>query len=410
MAKLTQKLTDLKVRKGIEPASYPDGNGLYLQIRKSGAKDWFYRYEVGGRGRKKGLGSYPTISLQDAREAAHECRILRKNGIDPVEHFQKLQKEQVLLERKVMTFKECAEAYIDARKPEWKNEKHQYQWSQSLTSYAYPYIGDLSVQEINLSLVLKVLEPIWQTKTETASRVRQRIESILDWAKVREYREGENPARWRGHLDKLLPSPKKIQKVVHQPAMDYMDVPEFYKAIRTNQAVSKLALVFIVLTATRSKETRFARWSEIDFKNKVWTIPEERTKSGREQRVPLTGEMISRLKQAESIKLGDFVFPSTKARQGISDTAVRKQLQDKHADLTVHGFRSSFRDWCAEMTNYPRELAEKALGHVLTDKVEAAYQRGDMFEKRRKLMESWNDFCVNGQATGDVVPINKAAN
>jgi integrase len=409
MAKLTQKLTDLKVRKGIEPASYPDGNGLYLQIRKSGAKDWFYRYEVERKGRKKGLGSYPTISLQDAREAAHECRILRKNGIDPVEHFQKLQKEQALAERSTMTFRECAETLIDAKKAEWKNEKHQYQWSQSLISYAYPHIGDLSVQEINLTSVLKVLEPIWQTKTETASRVRQRVEAILDWAKVREYRVGENPARWRGHLDKLLPSPKKIQKVVHQPAMEYMDVSAFYMTVRTNQTVSKLALAFIILTATRSKETRFAQWDEIDLTNRVWTIPEERTKSDREQRIPLTEEMVSILKQAESIKVGNFVFPSTKTSQGISDTAVRKQLQDKHAGLTVHGFRSSFRDWCAEMTNYPRELAEKALGHVLTDKVEAAYQRGDMFEKRRKLMESWNIFCLKSQSGGDVVPINIAA-
>ena len=258
-------------------------------------------------------------------------------------------------------------------------------------------------------LVVDMSDPIWNTKTETASRVRQRIEAILDWAKVRQYREGENPARWRGHLDKLLPSPKKIQKVVHQPAMDYRDVPMFYQALRRERSVSKLALAFLIQTATRSKEAREAQWDEIDLKAKVWVVPGDRTKAGREHRIPLTDETLSILEDIKDFKHNNFVFPGTRRGQGISDTAVRKKLQNKHPGLTVHGFRSSFRDWCAEMTNYPRELAEKALGHVLQDKVEAAYQRGDLFEKRRKLMDSWTDYCLKEQTEADVVPINKAA-
>ncbi|MCH6565209.1 MAG: integrase arm-type DNA-binding domain-containing protein, partial [Proteobacteria bacterium] len=228
MAKTVKQLKDLQIRRFTKPGAYPDGEGLYLQVRDSGAKDWFYRYEVAGKGRRKGLGAYPTVSLEAAREVAHECRVLRKKGIDPVEHFQRLEVDKKLKEKKGLTFKECAEAYIESRKAEWKNEKHHYQWNQSLEAYAYPTIGELSVQDIDLGLILNVLEPIWRTKTATASRVRQRIEVILDWARVRQYREGENPARWRGHLDKLLPSPKKIQKVVHLPAMDYRNVPPFY--------------------------------------------------------------------------------------------------------------------------------------------------------------------------------------
>ena len=409
MAKTVKQLKDLQIRRFTKPGAYPDGEGLYLQVRESGAKDWFYRYEIAGKGRRKGLGAYPTVSLENAREVAHECRVLRKKGIDPVEHFQRLEADKKLKEKKGLTFKECAEAYIESRKAEWKNEKHHYQWNRSLESYAYPTIGDLSVQDIDLGLILNVLEPIWRTKTETASRVRQRIEAILDWAKVRQYREGENPARWRGHLDKLLPSPKKIQKVVHQPAMDYREVPAFYQALRQERSVSKLALAFLVQTATRSKEAREAQWIEIDLKAKVWVVPGDRTKAGREHRIPLTDETLSILGDVKDFKHDNFVFPGTRRGQGISDTSVRKQLQNKHPRLTVHGFRSSFRDWCAEMTNYPRELAEKALGHVLQDKVEAAYQRGDLFEKRRKLMESWTDYCLKEQTDANVVPINKAA-
>jgi integrase len=400
MAKLVKRLTDLKIKQGIEPASYPDGNGLYLQVRKSGAKNWFYRYQVDGKGRKKGLGSYPTVSLSSARAAAQECHVLRDKGVDPIEHYKAVEAERKLSEIKGLTFEECAEAYIDARKAEWKNAKHHYQWHQSLNTYVYPDMGALSVQDIDLGLVLKVLEPIWETKTETATRVRQRIEAILDWAKVRQYRGGENPARWRGHLDKILPSPNKIKTVVHQAAMDYRVVPRYYQSLRLSDTVSTLALAFVIQTALRSKEVRCAEWDEIDFDDMVWTVPAARMKSNKEHRVPLTSEMCRILELAKVLRQDSFVFPSTKKGQGISDTAVRKQLQDECPDVTVHGFRSSFRDWCAESTNYPRELAEKALGHVLGDKVEAAYQRGDLLEKRRELMAAWTNYCSSGEKIG----------
>jgi integrase len=395
MAKLVKRLTDLKIKKGIEPASYPDGNGLYLQVRKSGAKDWFYRYQVDGKGRKKGLGSYPTVSLSDARAAAQECHELRDKGVDPIAHYKAVEAERKLSEIKGLTFQECAEAYIDARKAEWKNAKHHYQWHQSLNTYAYPDMGALSVQDIDLDLVLKVLEPIWPNKTETATRVRQRIEVILDWAKVRQYRVGENPARWRGHLDKILPSPNKIKTVVHQAAMDYRVVPGYYQSLGLGNTVSKLALAFLIQTALRSKEVRSAEWDEVDMDAMVWTVPADRMKSNKEHRVPLTAEMCRILELAKVLRHDSFIFPSTKAGQGISDTAVRKQLQDECPGVTVHGFRSSFRDWCAELTNYPRELAEKALGHVLRDRVEAAYQRGDLLEKRRELMTGWAAYCLS---------------
>ena len=407
MAKLTERLKDLVVKRTTEPGWYPDGNGLYLQVSKTSSKSWVYRYKRKGKERRRGLGPYPTVGLLDARDEAANCRALLKQGIDPIDHNRDMEAAKHLSELKGLTFRECAEAYIESRKAEWKNEKHHYQWNQSLETYAFPTIGELSVQDIDLGFILNVLEPIWNTKTETASRVRQRIETILDWAKVRQYREGENPARWRGHLDKLLPSPKKIQKVVHLPAMDYRDVPTFYQLLRQGRSVSKLALAFLIQTATRSKEAREAQWGEIDLKDKVWVVPGDRTKAGREQRIPLTDEALSILEDIKDFKHDNFVFPSTRRGKGIRDTSVRKQLQNKHPGLTVHGFRSSFRDWCAEMTNYPRELAEKALGHVLQDKVEAAYQRGDLFEKRRKLMDSWADYCLKEQTDADVVPINK---
>ena len=310
-------------------------------------------------------------------------------------HDKAVEAERKLSEVKGLTFQECAEAYIDARKAEWKNAKHYYQWHQSLNTYAYPNMGALPVQDIDLGVVLKVLEPIWGTKTETATRVRQRIEAILDWAKVRQYRAGENPARWRGHLDKILPSPNKIKTVIHQAAMDYRIVPRYYQSLSLSNTVSRLALAFVIQTALRGKEVRYAEWDEIDIGDMVWTVPATRMKSNKEHRVPLTAEMCRILELAKELRQDSFVFPSTKKGQGISDTAVRKQLQDEYPGITVHGFRSSFRDWCAESTNYPRELAEKALGHVLRDKVEAAYQRGDLLEKRRELMTGWASYCLS---------------
>lgn len=403
MAKTIHKLKDLTVRRNLAPGAYSDGGGLYLQVRESGSKDWHYRYEVNGKGRKKGLGSYPTISLQSARDKADECRKLRDRGIDPIDYEKDRTQQKKLAAGRAKTFRYCAEKYIESHEAEWSNEKHRYQWTQSLTNYAYPVIGDVSVQKIDVRLVLDVLEPIWQTKTETATRVRQRIETIIDWATAHKYRTGENPAVWKGHLDKILPKPTKIRKVEHHPALTYVELPDYFRELRKRNNVAAKALAFIILTATRSGEARNANWNEI--KDDVWTIPADRMKSRRPFRIPLSAEANKILQEAEIFKRKGLVFPGTK--NAISDAAVRKVLKETYPDLTIHGFRSTFRDWCAEMTSYPREVAEAALSHSLKDKTEAAYQRGDLFEKRTKLMDSWAEYCLKGGKRAMVLPIRK---
>ena len=409
MAKNVNRLKALQVKQLKEPGWYPDGRGLYLQVSNTGTKSWVYRYEKDGKERRHGLGSFLDVSLENARNAADHSRQLRRNGIDPIDHNRKLETNRLLETAKGVTFKECAIAYIDSHKAGWKNSKHESQWSNTLETYAYPFVGKLSVQDIDVGLVMNVLEPIWFTKTETASRVRQRIENILDWAKVRNYRTGENPAQWKGHLDKLLPKRTKVQKVKHHNAMPYADLPDYFRKLRKVDTLASKALAFAILTATRSNEARESKWSEIDLKAGIWTIPDERMKAGRMHRVPLTNECLAILKETELLKVNDFVFPGLRKDKSITDAALLKQLKLTHPTLTVHGFRSSFRDWCAEMTNYPRELAESALAHTLKDQTEAAYQRGDMFEKRRKLMDAWATYCTKGKKTADVVPIHKQA-
>ncbi|MET0015016.1 MAG: integrase arm-type DNA-binding domain-containing protein [Sedimenticola sp.] len=406
MARQINKLKALTVKQTKQPGWYPDGMGLYLQVSPTLSKSWVYRYEMNGKERRHGLGSYPTHSLEDAREAAKACRRLRKNGIDPIEYSQELKTQRALEKAKGVTFSDCAEKYIETHKSSWKNAKHAQQWENTLDTYAKPVIGDLSVQDVDVGLILQILEPIWNKKTETATRVRQRIESILDWATARGYRDGENPARWRGHLDKLLPRRSKVQKVIHHPAMPYSKVPQYYQGLRKQETIAARALAFIILTAARSGEARGSSWDEIDLDAGVWTLPPERMKAGRQHRVPLTKEAIHILEQVKPYSQDSFVFPGMKKGKGISEAALRKHLKDTHPDLTIHGFRSSFRDWCAEQTSYPREVAEAALAHVVRDRTEAAYQRGDMFERRRKLMESWSRHCATAKA-GKVVGINK---
>jgi len=407
MAKTVKQLKDLQIRRFTKPGAYPDGEGLYLQVRDSGAKDWFYRYEVAGKGRKRGLGPYPTISLERAREDALVCRQLRKQGIDPIEHYKEIELNKDLEKAKSTTFKECALTYIDTHRHGWRNKKHESQWRNTLKTYAYPTIGDLPVQAIDIDLVMKVLEPIWFEKTETASRIRQRIENILDWATVRKLRKGDNPALWRGRLDKLLPKRTKVQKTVHFAAMDYKDVPEYFQSLRAKDTLASKALAFTILTATRSGEARAATRSEIN--DNVWIIPDSRMKAEREHRVPLSDEAMKIIKEMEPFErqTDDLIFPGLAHAKPISEASLLKIVKQTHPTLTVHGFRSSFRDWCAEQTSYPREVAEAALAHTLKDKTEAAYQRSDMFEKRRKLMDSWADYCLKVQTDADVVPINK---
>lgn len=407
MSKKINKLSALKVKSITESGWYSDGRGLYLQVSKTGTKSWVYRYQIDGRERRCGLGSFLDVSLEQARRSAEACRQLRLENIDPIEHKRQLASQRRSDEAFAVTFKECAIAYINSHKAGWKNPKHEMYWRNTLETYSFPTIGNMSVNEIQTQQVLKVLEPIWMSKTETATRVRQRIENILDWAKVRGYRGGENPALWRGHLDKLLPKRVKIQKVRHFPAMPYLELPEYFQKLRNTETLAAKALAFIILNASRVGEVKAAKYSEVSLQDAVWTIPEERMKAHREHRVPLCAESIQIVKELQNYRVDDYLFPSIKKGKNISDAAILKLLKQDYPNLTVHGFRSTFRDWCAEMTNYPRELAESALAHVLKDQTEAAYQRGDLLLKRRKLMESWASYCIEKKNEGNVLTLNK---
>jgi integrase len=376
-----------------------DGGGLYLQVSKAGAKSWVLRYERGGRRREMGLGSLLNVSLATARKKAAEARALLGNGIDPLAEKQ----ARLAAERGSLTFREAAEAYIAAHAAGWRNAKHGDQWRNTLATYAYPAIGDLSVKDIDTPHVLKVLEPIWTAKTETATRVRGRIESILDWATARKYRDGENPARWRGHIDKLLPKPGKVAAIEHFAALPYAEVPAFLAALKEQQGIAAQALAFCILTATRTGEVIGARWDEIA--GDVWTIPAERTKARREHRVPLSKPALAILDTLRPMAdlLGHgaagFIFPGGKPGKPLSNMAMLATLKRMgREDVTTHGFRSAFRDWCGEQTNFPREVAEAALAHVIKDKAEAAYARGDLLAKRAQLMAAWGRYCTSKQA------------
>lgn len=408
-------LTDRMVKQAREPGVLIDGKGLRLRITanaQTGAvrKSWVLRVTVKGAGvRELGLGSASDLSLADARERAAQARKLARDGIDPLLTRNAERAERARDANRAMTFRQCAEAYIEAHKASWRNAKHADQWTNTLTTYAYPVLGAQPVQAIDVALVMKVLDPIWQTKTETASRVRQRIESVLDWATVRELRRGENPARWRGHLQKVLPARAKVQKVRHHPALPYAELPAFMADLRTRDGLSAKALEFLILTGARTNEVLQCRWSEIDLDTKIWTVPAERMKARREHRVPLSPSALRLLKMLPSSSSPSaFVFARDK--QALSSMALLSLLQDRMArdDLTAHGFRSTFKDWASEQTNFAREVAEAALAHVVGDKVEAAYRRGDLFEKRRKLMDAWSTYCSSKpRNAANVVPMRK---
>lgn len=387
------KLKAMAVLKLRTPGMHADGGGLYLHVSVTGAKSWIYRYMLAGRRRDMGLGSLNTISLADARARAADCRKQCLEGTDPLTHKKIKMRAAKADAAKALTFQECVDAYIEAHAPAWKNDKHISQWTNTLRQYAGPVMGALPVKSIDLALVLKVLEPIWLTKSETASRLRGRIESVLDWAAVRGYRTGENPARWRGHLETLLPKRSKVRKIQHHPALPYKEIGEFMKALRKLEGVAAQAMEFLILTACRTSEVIGATWSEIDFKEDVWTIPAKRMKAGRDHRIPLSPRATAILEGFKS-RGNDYLFPGKTKRHPLSNMAMLKHLDRmKRSDLTVHGFRSSFRDWAAEQTDFPREVAEAALAHVVGDKAEAAYRRGDLFEKRRLMMDSWSAYC-----------------
>jgi integrase len=408
-------LTDRMVKQARTPGVLIDGGGLRLKITANPStgdirKSWVLRVTVkGGAVREVGLGSADTLPLQQARVRAAEMRQQARDGIDPLAHRAAARAAKAAEAARAMSFRECADAYIAAHRPTWKNEKHARQWPATLAAYAFPVFGDAAVGAIDQAMIMKVLDPIWSTKTETAARLRGRIEAVLDWATVRGYRQGENPARWRGHLERALPPRAKTQRVQHHPALPYQDLPAFMADLRALEGVSARALELCILTATRTSEALNARWSEIDLDGAVWTIPAERMKMGKAHRIPLAPQAVTLLREASITKSSDgWVFPGARAGRPLSDMALLMMLRRmKRTDVTTHGFRSTFRDWAAERTNFAREVAEAALAHAVGDKVEAAYRRSDLFEKRRRLMDAWATYCASPAVAAKVISIRQ---
>lgn len=417
MVRRQQRLSALQVAKLSKPGLHGDGGGLTLQITTTGAKSWLLRYMMAGKPFGMGLGPTHTVSLAEARQKALDARKLLIEGINPLVVKRQNRIAGALASAKVMTFDQCAEAYILAHKAGWKNAKHADQWTNTLNTYASPVFGHLPVAEIDTGLVVKCLSPIWESKTETASRLRGRIESVLGWATTSGYRTGENPARWKGHMDNLLATISKSGRTKHHPSLPWQRIGAFMAALRAREGVSARALEFAILTACRSGEVRGAKWTEFDTVGKVWTIPAERMKAKREHEVPLSDAALALLESMP--KVGEIVFAGTK-EQPLSDMSLTAVIRRMNGDdksvwadangegVTVHGFRSSFRMWAAETTNYPREVAEHALAHQLPDAVERAYQRGSQFTKRAALMAEWSAYCATVQTEAVVKPIRGA--
>jgi integrase len=405
MARTVGKLSAAAVKNAVRRGYYSDGGGLYLQVGATGSKSWVYRYKVGGKLYEMGLGALHTVGLAEARTRARQCREHRLDGLDPLIVRKAARMQARLDAAKAITFAACAEGYIAAHKAAWRNAKHRDQWSNTLSAYVEPVFGALPVQAIDTGLVMKAIEPIWNEKPETASRVRGRVEAILDWSTARGYRQGENPARWRGHLDKLLPKKTKVRRVEHHAALPYREIGAFMVELHQQEGVGARALEFAILTAARTGEVICARWDEVDFAERLWTVPTERMKAGREHRVPLSDVALAVLDELHKIRHGDFIFPGGRAGQPISNMAMTMVLRRMgRGALTVHGFRSTIRDWAAERTGFPAEVAEMALAHAVGDKVEAAYRRGDLFQKRRQMMDAWARFCATtSAANGKVV-------
>jgi integrase len=400
MSRIKNKLTARTVETKKAPGYYSDGGNLYLRVSSNLTKTWAFYYKKDGKRTEMGLGSVSNVTLEQAREKASELRKQLANGIDPLSEKQRQDSERKVQLAKTMTFQQCAEAYINAHRAGWKNPKHIQQWQNTLAQYAFPVFGSLDVKSIDTGLITKCLEPIWLTKNETAGRVRGRIECVLDWATARKYRAGENPARWRGHLDKLLAKPSKIQKTEHHSALPYTELNGFIEQLRQQDGIAAKCLEFTILTAARTGETIGATWDEIDLGTKIWTIPADRMKASREHRVPLSSHALGILNKMAEIRLNNYVFPGTK--KGLSNMAMLAILKRMdRTDITVHGFRSTFRDWAAESTAYPGEVVEMALAHAIKNLTEAAYRRGDLLEKRSRLMEEWAWFCNTPRQSAD---------
>jgi integrase len=398
------RLSPLKVKSLIVAGRYCDGGGLYLQISRAGAKSWIFRYQLDGRVRDMGLGSAAIVGLADARDFAGQCRALVAREIDPIEERLRKKRERLLEAASVATLKECALQCFEQKKAGWRNEKHAKQWIGTLEQYAFPALGSSPVKNIQTAQILKVLEPIWTAKHETATRVRERLEMVLDWARARGLRDGENPARWRGHLETLLPKPGIVRRVRHHPALPYVEIGAFIAALRKQEGLAARALELVIYTATRTSEALNAEWREFDLDRGIWTIPAERIKAGKEHRIPLSGPVLALVRSLHESSTGKHIFPGWGRKKPLSNMAMIKVLERMgRRDITVHGFRSTFRDWAAEQTNYPREVAEMALAHAIENKVEAAYRRGDLFEKRSKLMAAWASYCDKIQTPAGVL-------
>ncbi len=387
MARTTNRLTDLKVRREKAPGLYPDGDGLYLQVTANAAKSWVLRYMLRGKAREMGLGSQKNYSLSEARARAKRARQLRDDGVDPIEHRKAQRAAKARADANAKTFTDCFEEWLDANAAAWGSEKYARQQRTQMVRYAIPTLGALPIADVNTESMLAVLKPIWTTKAVTARHVRNNIESILDYARAKGFRSGENPARWRGHLEHLVANPDEVHKVKHRIALPYSEIGAFMAKLRTQTGRDANALELTILTAARTGEIEGATWDEIDLKEKTWTIAGERMKSGNEHRVPLSDAAVAVIERIEH-RTG-LLFPSADNK-----SLARLRIRLGYGHITTHGFRSTFRDWAAERTNFPREIAEKALAHAVGDDTERAYQRGDLLEKRRKLMDAWAAYCA----------------
>ena len=404
MARGIHRLTSASLRSN-KPGLHFDGGGLALQVTPARdgegfSRSWIFRWSRGEHTRSMGLGSCHTVSLAEARATALECRKLLMAGVDPIAHRDAARAATVAAGAKAMTFEQAAGAYIAAHRAEWRSQQHAAEWPASLRKHVYPTMAKVDVAAVDTALVLRALRPVWESAPETASRLRGRIEAILDWSTVAGLRQGDNPARWQGHLEHLLAAPAKRQ-VNHLAAMPYAEVPAFVAKLRAaNTTVSK-AMEFTLLTVARKGETRFATWSEIDLENRLWTIPAARMKAGKEHRVPLVPRAVEILQEMKATATGEHIFPG---RYGpLGESAFEHLLRRLGDDVTLHGFRSSFRDWAGESTAFPAEVAEAALAHAVGNKVERAYRRGDALEKRRRLMQAWAEFLSRPVVEGATV-------
>lgn len=407
---MRNKLTVLGVRNTTKPGRYSDGGGLYLYVpeeRFRGGKRWVFRWrdKLTGKLRDKGLGPVNDVTLIQAREKAAEYRQQVRDGIDPIGAARERLAAAKVEGARLITFGQCAQRYMDAHRDSWRNAKHAAQWQSTLDTYA-AILQPLPVDRIDTGLVMKVLEPIWTTKTETATRVRQRIEAVLNWATARKFRSGENPARWRGHLENLLAKPTKLKKVEHRAALPYSEAGAFMAELRQQKGLGASALELQILTACRPGEVAGAQWAEFDLEAATWTIPGERMKAGKEHRVPLSPPALALLRGLP--RVGDYVFPGTKKGQPITTAAMLKALRTIRPGFDAHGFRSTFRDWAADQTAYPRDVAEAALAHVVQG-VEAVYRRTDLFNKRARLMADWAKYCAKPAPAGNVTGIREGA-